>query len=323
MAILRQRNRVTQGFRYAKGSAANILSGIRQYLYFTLYFLLPILPSSVDTLICFLEFMSLTSSYEHLKHLLSSVKFLHEAYDLPFPVNNFKLDMTLQGLKRRLAKVAFQVLPITPSVLRAIFSLLDLRRNEDLALWCAYLVSFYGLLRKKNAVPENQKFDHKKVLTRQNFVIDLVGYRIYMYIGFSKTIQFGQRDLVLPIPGNQDPVLDPVRHLHDLFTRVPCPPTSPAFTYKPGSYIKYGQFTKKLKDLLTRAGYDADQYSGHSFRRGGASYLHACGGSALQVQSAGDWSSGCFTRYLFLTTEARLEAQLLMTRAINSLCARS
>ena len=316
--MLRQMNRITQSFRYAKGSAANIVSGIRQFLYFTLYFFLPILPTSVDTLVCFLEFMSITSSYEHLKHLLFSVKFLHEAYDLPFPVNSFSLDTTLQGLKRKLAKVSFQVLPITPSILRSIFSLLDLQKNEDLALWCSFLVSFYGLLRKKNTVPENHNFETRKVLTRQNFRIDLVDYKVYIYVGFSKTNQFGQRDLVLPIPGNQDPALDLVRHLHDLFTRVTCPPTSPAFTYGPGTFITYSKFTRRLKNLLTAAGYCADQYSGHSFRRGGASFLHACGGTALQVQSAGDWSSSCFTRYLFLSTQGRLEAQLLMSRAINS-----
>ena len=320
LAALKLRNRITQGFRYTKGSAANILSGIRQYLYFTSHFLLPNLPASVDTLVCYLEFMSQTSSYEHLKHLLFSVKFLHEAYDLSFPVNSFKLDMTTQGLKRKLAKAVFQVLPITPEVLRALYKYLNLRNNQDLALWCSYLISFYGLLRKKNTVPENKKFEPRKTLLRKNFKIDLAGNVIYMYVGFSKTNQFGQRDLVLPIPGNKDPILDPVRHLHDLFTRVPSQPTSPAFTYSPGSFITYDQFTRKLKTLLTKAGYNADLYSGHSFRRGGASFLHACGGSALQVQAAGDWSSGCFTRYLFLSTEARLQAQLLMARNINSLC---
>ena len=69
---------------------------------------------------------------------------------------------------------------------------------------------------------------------------------------------------------------------------------------------------------MSVAGYPADQYSGHSFRRGGASFLHDCGGTALQVQSAGDWSSNCFTRYLYLSTKGRLEAQLLMSKAINS-----
>ena len=81
------------------------------------------------------------------------------------------------------------------------------------------------------------KYDPTKVLTRQNFTIDLVDYRIYMYIGFSKTMQFSQKDLVLPIPGKNDPILDPACHLHELFTRVRCPPTAPAFSYKVGGVV--------------------------------------------------------------------------------------
>ena len=296
-----------------------MVSAIRQYVYFTVFFLLPVLPASVDTLVCYMEFMSLTSSYGHLKHLLSSVKFLHQAYNLEFPQNDFQLDCTMQGLKRKLAGTPFQVLPLTPRILRALYQHLDMRKLEDLALWCSFLISFYGLLRKKNVVPEGTSYTPSKVLSRRNFVIDLAAYRIYMYIGFSKTNQFGNRDLVLPIPGNADPVLDPVRHLHNLFTRVNASPSSPAFSFGPGRFINYQSFTSRLKSLLTRSGFQADQFSGHSFRRGGASFLHLCGGSALMVQAAGDWSSSCFTRYLFLSTEERLNAQLLMSRAISSM----
>ena len=141
---------------------------------------------------------------------------------------------------------------------------------------------------------------------------------IYMYVGFAKTNQFGSRDMVLPIPGNSDPILDPVRHLHDLFTRVDCQPDSPAFSSSSSVFITYSSFTTRLKTLLTKAGFSADLYSGHSFRRGGASFLHSCGGTILMVQAAGDWSSNCFTRYLFLSVEERLRAQLLMSRAITS-----
>ena len=35
---LRIQNRVTQGFKYTRGSAANVISGVRQYLYFTLHY---------------------------------------------------------------------------------------------------------------------------------------------------------------------------------------------------------------------------------------------------------------------------------------------
>ena len=262
--------------------------------------------------------MSQTSSYGHLKHLLSSLKFLHLAYDVDFPNNSFQIDMTMQGLKRRLAQVPFQVLPITPKVLRAMYRYLDMSSNEDLALWCAYLVAFFGLLRKKNVVPEGRLHDPVKVLSRRNFSIDLAGNRIYMYIGFSKTNQFGARDLILPIPGNSDPALDPVRHLSELFRRIDSSPSSPAFSYGQGRAINYSKFTSRLKTLLTDAGFPASQFSGHSFRRGGASYLHSCGGSALMVQAAGDWSSSCFTRYIFLSLEERLRSQLLMSNAINS-----
>ena len=35
---LKLENEITQGYRYAKGSASNIVSGIRQFLFFTAYF---------------------------------------------------------------------------------------------------------------------------------------------------------------------------------------------------------------------------------------------------------------------------------------------
>ena len=273
--MLLEQNRVTQSFKYTKQSAANVVSAIRQYLYFVHYFLLPIIPASPRTVICFLEFMSFSSSYGHLKHLLSSVKFLHLAYNVNFPSEDFQIDMTMQGLKRRLARVPFQVLPITPRILKAIYNHLDMGKNEDLALWCSYLVAFYGLLRKKNVVPESSKYDSTKVLSRKNFSIDARTNTIYLYIGFSKTNQFGSRDLVLPIPGNSDFALDPVRNLSELFRRINAPPSAPAFSYGQNKFINYSKFTGRLKSLLTKSGFDASQYSGHSFRRGGASFLHA------------------------------------------------
>ena len=216
--LLRASNIVTQGFKYTRASAANVISAIRQWLFFTMYFLIPILPATVDSIVCFLEFMARTSGHAHLKHLLSSLRFLHLALGYKFPEDNFQIDMTMQGLKRKLARVPFQVLPITPRVLRDMFKHLDMRKTSDLALWCSFLVSFYGLLRKSNAVPSSSSYDPSKVLVRRHLHLDLSTNMVYMYLGFSKTNQFGAKDLVVPIPGNDDPILDPVRHLHSLFS---------------------------------------------------------------------------------------------------------
>ena len=317
LEVLRLDNRKTQSFRYAKSSADNVKSAIRQYLYFTNYFGLHQLPSSVDTLVCFMEFMARTSGFGHLKHLLSSVKFLHEAMDFSFPENSFQLDTTMQGLKRRLANVPFQVLPLTPQVLRKIFQQLDLNKAEDRALWASYLAAFYGLLRKSNVVPKSGSLDPRKVLVKRNIKVDLQNNMVYLYIGFSKNNQFGAKDVIIPIPGNSDPALDPVRHLHAAIQQNIGGPNSPAFSFAPGSFITYSKFTSRLKDLLRKSGLNPDLYSGHSFRRAGATFLYECGGSALMVQSSGGWESQCFTRYLYLTESERLRAQSLISRGIS------
>ena len=316
---LRIQNRITQSFKYTKGSAANILSGVRQYLYFTLYHGLTPFPTTVDTLVCFMEFMARSSGHPHLKHLLTSVKFVHEALDLKFPVNSFQLDITMQGLKRRLARVPFQVLPMTPQILKKMFSHLDMSVTRDRALWCSFLISFYGLLRKSNAVPKSATYDVNKVLVRRNLKVDTANNLVYIYLGYGKTNNFCTRDVLIPVPGNSDPALDPVRHMRALFSNVRADANTPAFSYSPDKFITYSMFTSRLKALLKKAGIDASLYSGHSFRRGAATFLHQCGGTALMIQASGDWSSQCFTRYLYMTESERLHSQLLMSRAINSL----
>ena len=142
---------------------------------------------------------------------------------------------------------------------------------------------------------------------------------VYLYLGHGKTNNFCTRAVIIPIPGNNDPAMDPVRHLHALFSSVDANPNEPAFTYFRGKFISYTNFTTKLKTLLKKSGYDPGLYSGHSFRRGGATYLHQCGGTALMIQASGDWSSQCFTRYLYLTEADRLHSQTLMAQAISAI----
>ena len=309
---------MTQGFRYAKNSAKNVISHIRTFLFFcTFYGLCPV-PAAPTTLMYFAELMALTVSYGHIKNLLSSVKFLHLAYNKSYPANDFNLDMTLQGLKRKLAKTPNQVLPINPAILREIYSHLDMRKKQDLALWCSFLTAFFCLFRKKNVVPESDKPGTEKTLRRKHIKIDLENNVVLIYCNFSKTNQFGSSDLIIPVPGNEDPMLDLVRHLSSLFNIVDLDSDVPAFSYSKNSFVHYKLFTDRLKSLLAKAGYNPALYSGHSFRRGGASFLYQVGGSILQIMSSGDWSSNCFTRYLFLTEEERLEAQLLMSTALSS-----
>ena len=294
-----------------------MVSGIRQFFYFTAYFQLNPIPASEKTVILFMEFMARTSGYAHLKHLLSSIKYLHDSLNFVLRCDTFQIDATMQGLKRRLARVPFRVLPITPLILKAMFHKLDMRKTQDLALWCSFLVAFYGLLRKKNTVPDQSSEHETSALQRGNIKVDTNFNMVYVYIGHSKTNNFCTRDVILPIPGNNDPALDPVRHLAALFDSVKCPVNSPAFSYSKGGYITHTVFTNRLKGLLSSIGLNPHLFSGHSFRRGGATFLHNSGGTSLMVQACGDWTSMCFTRYLYMTEVQRMAAQELMKTAIN------
>jgi hypothetical protein len=315
---LRSQNVRTQGFRFAQSTRKNYISHVRTWFFFSCYFDIPSLPAAEEHLCLFMELMSNTAGYEHCKNILGGVKYLHGALGLPFPSNSFSLDTTMQGLKRRLARTPFQVLPVNPTVLKLMYRGINVDKKEDLALWSSFLVAFYCLFRKANVVPENSKSDFSKVLTRENVEIDEINRKVYIYVGFSKTNQYRKYDRCIPIPENDDPCLDLFRHIKRLFSIVHAPPNAPAFSYTSRSFINYKVFTTRMKKLLGLAGLNPDFYSGHSFRRGGASFLFSVGASQLMVQVLGNWSSMVYTRYLYLSEEDRLEAQSLMKDAINS-----
>ena len=314
---LKEENLISQSHRFATGTAQNMVSAVRTWFFFCVFFGLQHSPATASNLVPFLELMAITVTYCHLKHLLSSIKFYHSAKGFPFPEFDFDVVNTMQGIKRRQSHTPNQALPLTPDIMRDMYSLLDMSKVKDRALWCSYLVTFYCLFRKSNSVPQSMtKVDLKRTLLRRHIKIEQD--MVYVHCTFSKVIQFGQRDLVIPIPGNSDPAMDPVRHLSALFSSVDCHLDSPAFSHGPSKFITYSTFTTSLKKLLTKAGYSPSLYSGHSFRRGGATLLYRLGATILQIQASGDWASQCFVRYLHVSAEDRQAVQLLVSDAISS-----
>ena len=303
----------TQAFLFAPGTKANIRSHIQQYVLFCCKFSRTIVPADRDTLLAFFELFSLTSSYNHLKNVYSSIKFLHKSLNLPFFEEEFQVDTVLQSIKRKIAKVPFQVLPITPKILMDMYNFIDISKPRDLAVWSSFLVSFYCLFRKANVVPKSlQNFNSHKELSRRKICI--LEDCVLVYSNFSKTNQFMNRDAVIPLIKHRYRALDPVFHLKTLFS-TDLPEDRPAFSFLENQQVKcitYDLFTKKLKALLHSAGYSPDLYSGHSMRRGGATLLFQLNCDPLLIQALGDWSSDQYLKYLGLSLDQRYVAQQLM-----------
>ena len=250
-------------------------------MYFCLKFEQPVCPTTRNTLMAFARLASMTVSFGTLKNIFSSIKFLHKANNQPYPEDDWQLESTLKALKRELSGAPQQTLPITPDILLKMYAFVDPTKPKDLACWSCFLTSFYCMLRKASAVPKSlQAFDVTRELSRNKIDIQSEADVVLVLMNYSKTSQFGNKNVVIPLLRNPTLALDPVYHLKELFTRFPLENSLPAFSYIEKGKIKcitYEGFTKELRHLLNLAGLKADSFSGHSFRRGGATYLYRLG----------------------------------------------
>ena len=140
-------------------------------------------------------------------------------------------------------------------------------------------------------------------------------------VKWSKVIQFRERTLLIPLVSIPSHALCPVHALRDFFDTCPAPASSPAFVLPTATglrSISYSSFTKHLKDLLRLAGLNPDNYSGHSFRRGGATYASSLGIPHELIQLQGDWVSTAYLEYLARPLRQRLSLAQTVASQLGS-----
>ena len=82
--------------------------------------------------------------------------------------------------------------------------------------------------------------------------------------------------------------------------------------------MTHGVFVKAFKRLVKMSGLDWTKFSGHSFRRGGATYCFNLGVSPELIKLLGDWKSDAYLLYDQTTDQRRLELPRAMAQAITS-----
>ena len=85
---------------------------------------------------------------------------------------------------------------------------------------------------------------------------------------------------------------------------------SPLFMYhdKSGRLVPltFNSFDGLLRIVLSQANYDPSLFSGHSFRRGGATWAFSCGFSSDAIKLLGDWKSDSFLLYIHMSFKTRM-----------------
>ena len=79
--------------------------------------------------------------------------------------------------------------------------------------------------------------------------------------------------------------------------------------------LTHQTFTTLLRDLLFKAGHNPGGFSGHSFRRSGASFTLASGVPGELIMMHRDWRSQSYLRYIDSSVQQRSIVAKMMANA--------
>lgn len=267
------------------------------------------IPATTTTLCRYAVLLSRTLKYNSIKQYLNIIRILHLEWGLPNPLEtNYRLSGVLQGIKRALGDRVSRKIPLTPAHLLLILKKLDLECPTQCNIWAFALVMFFGMLRRANVLSSNQiSFDPSKHLRRRDLLFFPWG--IKLVIRWSKTIQFKQRTLELPMIRIPNHPLCPVQAVTLAFKQTSgASPDGPAFMTRENKPLKATTFIATIQKALSAHGVDTTSVSGHSFRRGGASWAFQAGLSIDSIRQIGDWKSNCYTKYIFDSEQSLISA---------------
>lgn len=277
-------------------------------------------PATDDVLCRYVAFLAQRLSYSSIAQYLNIIRILHLENGYPNPLQtNFALSCLLRGVRRSLGDSSNRKDPITTTHLLQILSGLDVQKPQDSAIWAAALVAFFCMLRRSNVLPPSlTAFQKSRHLLRQDVALQKDG--AIVTIRWTKTIQFQERELRIPL-ARFNSALCPYLAIAKHFTLThKAPPDGPAFVCSnapPFQPLTSAVFIHRIKRILGEHGNDASQFSGHSFRRGGASYAYQNGVALHTIKQLGDWKSDVYSKYIFDSLESFKKKCMPMFSAAN------
>ena len=301
---------------FARGSYSNLRTQIRSYFAFCVYFHRTPLPADSTTIYAYAQFLSRTLKPPSVRNYLSGVKMLHILHGLPYSFSEDPLlQLELRGISRLNPHVPVRAIPITPKILLTFHKLMDCNEPLHLCVWACSLFLFYLMARLGSILPTSQSPSFHKILTCDRVNFSAEGLLVTLL--HTKTIQFGKRRLHMPLLKVAS-VLCPVQAYSKLFVCLPRRTAGPAFVFLEDGKIKYlttSKFISTFRSVLISGGIDyASLFTGHSFRRGGASWAFQSGIPGELIQICGDWASDSYKQYLEFSMDNKVQLAARLTK---------
>ena len=261
--------RHTQKQAFSEGTIKNLLTQWRAFYAFCRIYAIFIWPVTAHILCLFVQFLSFNlKSPDSIRNYLSGVRTLHLLTNHKCPdLNDFEIKITMKGLRRRMKHTVTQAAPITPLILAQIHPLLNFRKKVDIVFWAVLLLGFFMMVRASNLVPRSvKKWSPIKQLSRSSIAFNKQG--MVVKVLWSKTIQFRQKVLEIPVYAIPNLILCPIKAVRRVLHASKVKGNGPLLAVTDKHVFTYGMLQKKLKQAVQAIGLKKSRYSSHSLRRG-------------------------------------------------------
>lgn len=213
---------------YARNTQRTYRSQRDAYFRFCIYFGYNPIPVKPRDLARYASFLARSLLPASVKCYLNVVRILHLEAGYPSPLkDNWFLHTVLLGIQRSNGTPPSQELPITPQVLLAMHAEIDLSKPENMAFWAACFCAFFTFFRKSTQVPKSLSHEDTKLSIARGDITLCSSYAI-LRVRHTKTIQFSDRTLDIPIPAIKDSPFIMLSKHREIGSR---PPTNAICTY--------------------------------------------------------------------------------------------
>ncbi len=259
---------------FAESTKNTLLTHGQKYNHFCDSYKLVPFPVTLPQLEDYVAYLSVElHSPEAVSGNISGLKTLHKGSGFDTGVfDNPSVQLMLKGLKRVMQHGVQQARPVTPQLLKRISHCVDKNSEEQKLVFLALLLGFHLFLRRSNlALSSVKKMNKAKLVLRGDI---RVGESLTLiHVKWTKTLQFQQRPLLLPLVETADKDICPATWLrHSL--RLEGNPGMLLLSHCVGpdkieQPLLASEIQKWFRQWLIRVGESPHVFSLHSLRHGG------------------------------------------------------
>ena len=270
------------------------------------------IPCNSKQVALYISYLTRSLKYSSIKCYVSALSIYLTSISQPaINYNDYKVYSAMRGARRALGDCPKQAAPILPHHLLAIGEQLKDSPGHN-AFKAALLLAFRAMLRKQQVTVSDANLKREDVT--------IFEWGMLVRIKKSKTIQFRQRELLIPVSRVDDKRLCAVEWIELHIKSAPAPPGAPLVLLPgPGGWegMSYKDYQGTLKLMCARAGLNPEDFSSHSLRRGGCTYLGMLGIPVADIKARGDWTSDCILQYLKTPIDVRIQQDMMVASMIN------